>query len=510
MTTTPLTLFVLLLGLFFFLCTVSSSSSYPVSLHGYRQCNPNLCHNGGTCVYNSFSKPFCRCPPRYAGHLCEHTNPCFAANRCMNGGTCQTITSPHSPPTFKCLCPLGFSASLCEVEEPNVCLQTRPCENGGRCVLKGDVDNFECQCAPGWRGPRCEEADNCVSQPCRNGAICHSHSNGTATSAFGFVGYTCDCAPGFRGPTCGEDIDECAEQGSAKACNQNGVCINTPGSYRCNCEQDYTGQFCETRYVPCQVNPCLSGGDCVPHYSTSTYKCVCPTGFTGHNCEINVDDCGGHLCQNGGSCVDGVNTYSCACPANFSGPYCSQDVDECSLRPHVCQNGATCANTNGGFACICVNGWTGPTCGENIDDCSNQPCFNGATCHDRVGSFFCQCPPGKTGLLCHLEDACASNPCHAGSICDTSPLDGTYVCSCPTGYKGTDCTLDIDECQDSGSPCEHGGTCVNTPGSFKCDCALGFAGTRCEININECDSNPCQNEGTCLDERGSYRCVCMP
>lgn len=89
-------------------------------------------------------------------------------------------------------------------------------------------------------------------------------------------------------------------------------------------------------------------------------------------------------------------------------------------------------------------------------------------------------------------------------------MDGTYVCSCPAGYKGTDCMQDIDECHDSGSPCEHGGTCVNTPGSYRCDCAIGFAGARCEVNINECDSNPCQNEGTCLDERGSYRCVCMP
>ena len=61
-----------------------------------------------------------------------------------------------------------------------------------------------------------------------------------------------------------------------------------------------------------------------------------------------------------------------------------------------------------------------------------------------------------------------------------------------------------------GSPCEHGGTCVNTPGSFRCDCPIGFTGPRCEININECESNPCQNEGTCIDERGGFRCICMP
>lgn len=52
------------------------------------------------------------------------------------------------------------------------------------------------------------------------------------------------------------------------------------------------------------------------------------------------------------------------------------------------------------------------------------------------------------GLLCHLDDACASNPCHVGAICDTSPIDGTYICSCPSGFKGVDCTQDVDECEE--------------------------------------------------------------
>lgn len=61
-----------------------------------------------------------------------------------------------------------------------------------------------------------------------------------------------------------------------------------------------------------------------------------------------------------------------------------------------------------------------------------------------------------------------------------------------------------------GSPCEHNGICVNTPGSFACNCTQGFTGPRCETNINECESHPCQNEGSCLDDPGSFRCVCMP
>lgn len=115
-------------------------------------------------------------------------------------------------------------------------------------------------------------------------------------------------------------------------------------------------------------------------------------------------------------------------------------------RPAICQNGATCTNSHGGYSCICVNGWTGADCSVNIDDCVDAACFNGATCIDGVGSFNCRCTPGKTGLLCHLDDACTSHPCHADAICETSPIDGSYTCSCAQGYKGTNCSQDIDEC----------------------------------------------------------------
>lgn len=169
-------------------------------------------------------------------------------------------------------------------------------------------------------------------------------------------------------------------------------------------------------------------------------------GFQGKNCEENIDDCPGNMCQNGGTCVDGVNAYHCKCSPSFTGEYCETDVDECVQQPTICKNGATCTNTHGGYNCICVNGWNGPDCSNNIDDCVDAACFNGATCIDGVGSFYCRCTPGKTGLLCHLDDACTSNPCHADAICDTSPINGSFTCSCAMGYKGIDCSEDIDEC----------------------------------------------------------------
>ena len=194
--------------------------------------------------------------------------------------------------------------------------------------------------------------------------------------------------------------------------------------------------------------------------------------------QVNRDDCRGHLCQHGSKCRDGVNTYYCDCPVNWTGEYCGQDVNECATS-QPCQNHGTCQNTEGGYECICVNGFEGVNCELNSDECANSPCQNGGTCHDKVGRYECECPPGKTGLLCHLEDECARNPCNVGARCDTDKVSGKAVCSCPSGYTGATCDQDINECRGVGTPCEHGGKCVNTPGSFRCDCQTGYTGPRC-------------------------------
>lgn len=50
------------------------------------------------------------------------------------------------------------------------------------------------------------------------------------------------------------------------------------------------------------------------------------------------------------------------------------------------------------------------------------------------------------GLLCHIDDACISNPCKMGAQCDTNPVNGKFNCNCASGYKGSTCAEDIDEC----------------------------------------------------------------
>uniref|UniRef100_A0A673GGX8 Neurogenic locus notch homolog protein 2-like n=1 Tax=Sinocyclocheilus rhinocerous TaxID=307959 RepID=A0A673GGX8_9TELE len=392
-------------------------------------------------------------------------------------------------------CRPGYIGLLCQHLDP---CHRSPCLNGAACKsqVANGIPQFTCVCQRGFRGQDCSLIDACATNPCANGARCTNWNNH----------YNCSCPPGYQGKNCRNDIDECRKPGK---CLNGGICMNTHGSFRCECLAGYSGHTCEVPTQPCAPSQCLNGGTC-HQTGDHTYECACLPGFRGHNCEENMDDCPGHKCMNGGICVDGVNTYNCQCLPEWTGQYCAEDVNECLMQPNACHNGGTCFNTIGGHTCVCVNGWTGDDCSENIDDCATAVCFNGATCHDRVASFFCECPVGKTGLLCHLDDACVSNPCNEGAVCDTNPLNGRAICTCPAGFVGGACNQDMDECSIGANPCEHFGKCVNTEGSFQCQCGRGYTGPRCEIDINECLSMPCQNDATCLDRIGEFTCICMP
>lgn len=81
------------------------------------------------------------------------------------------------------------------------------------------------------------DIDECQQEGGLNGHHCHSN-----TKCVNTVGsYVCECLPGYRRVdkfNCAE-IDECSS-GDHK-CDVHADCINTQGSYHCVCKEGYMG-----------------------------------------------------------------------------------------------------------------------------------------------------------------------------------------------------------------------------------------------------------------------------
>lgn len=88
----------------------------------------------------------------YVGEYCQHLNPCITGTgpRCQNGGSCDVVITNTSSPKFICRCPIGFTASLCEIHQSSAC-DSNPCRNGGTCMLT-TLKEFTCACALGFTG----------------------------------------------------------------------------------------------------------------------------------------------------------------------------------------------------------------------------------------------------------------------------------------------------------------------------------------------------------------------
>jgi len=193
-----------------------------------------------------------------------------------------------------------------------------------------------------------------------------------------------------------EEVNEC-ELGTA-ACSQQ--CINTDGSYRCQCFDGYH----------------LDGDD--------------------HNC-LDIDECqiGAPGCW--GNCINTLGSYRCKCDIGFkevmNQTRCA-DIDECQFQNGGCSN--ICINTKGSFECRCHSGYVARdprsfTCVDQ-NECETSPCDN--LCVNTPGSFQCMCDPGyklvnKTKCV-DVDECLTDSQCQ--QQCTNTP--GSYICTCTDGY----------------------------------------------------------------------------
>ena len=58
--------------------------------------------------------------------------------------------------------------------------------------------------------------------------------------------------------------------------------------------------------------------------------------------------------------------------------------------------------------------------------------------------------------------------------------------------------------------CQNNATCVNEGWRKTCNCLTGWTGTLCDQDLDECASGPCQNKGECTQGTiGEISCSCL-
>ncbi|XP_003509916.1 protein delta homolog 1 isoform X1 [Cricetulus griseus] len=201
-----------------------------------------------------------------------------------------------------------------------------------------------------------------------------------------------------------------------------------------------------------------------------------------------------------GFCEDG---NVCRCQPGWEGPQC----DQCITSPG-CVNGV-CEEP---WQCICKNGWDGDLCDIEMPACTSTPCANNGTCVDlEKGQYECSCAPGFSGKDCQNKAGpCVINgsPCqHGGACVDDEGRASHASCLCPPGFSGNFCEIIDNSC--TPNPCENDGVCTDIGGDFRCRCPAGFVDKTCSRPVSSCASGPCLNGGTCLQHtQVSYECLC--
>ncbi|XP_038069380.1 fibrillin-1-like isoform X2 [Patiria miniata] len=522
---------------------------------------------------NTYGNYMCMCKEGFAFQLINRRLICKERNQCVAQGlVCdQNAYCDETGAIAKCVCNEGYvgDGQTCLVVDINEC-ETGEYECHANATCINTPGSYQCQCKPGFvgDGQTCVPVDQttCSDRPCFQGVRCFDipiRGDIDLGSVTVIKRYQCgECPRGYEGDgeTCA-DRNECEE--GTFLCHRDAACVNTAGSYRCECKEGFAGdgRVC----IPldprtCADGPCFPGVDCedIPLQRIlnsrnwrqldiiKLFRCgPCPSGYQGdgENCQ-DIDECARRLdnCHADATCINTPGSYQCVCNPGFAG-----DGTLCvPIDPRVCAdlpcfNGRVpcrdlalqdvlqtidLANTAliKLFECgSCPEGYfgDGETC-RDIDECALNlfECHQNATCINTEGGYQCLCDPGYVGdgKRCRQIDptTCRDNPCFSGVVCTDIPLDRNnidldstevvklYACGrCPPGYRGdgVNC-VDIDECAEGLFSCNENATCVNVPGTYDCVCKDGFFGdgqTCIPLDPRTCADQPCFEGVECTE-----------
>uniref|UniRef100_A0A674JPJ0 Fibrillin 2 n=1 Tax=Terrapene triunguis TaxID=2587831 RepID=A0A674JPJ0_9SAUR len=213
-----------------------------------------------------------------------------------------------------------------------------------------------------------------------------------------------------------------------------------------------------------------SNGHCIN--TDGSFRCECPMGY-------NLDYTGVH-CQ----CLKFINLkYHLACVPVLLSLY----ENECRTKPGICENGR-CVNIIGSYRCECNEGFQSSPSGTECLGKLISLAYISRFCFAEVLQTMCQMASSSRNLVTKSE-CCCDGGRGWGNQCELCPLPGTtqYKKLCPHGPGYTtdgrgNCGKNIDECKVMPNLCRNG-QCINTMGSFRCFCKVGYtteiSGTSC-------------------------------
>ncbi|XP_055860776.1 mucin-4-like isoform X7 [Biomphalaria glabrata] len=441
------------------------------------------------------------------------STPCNCSDICKTDGTCACLS--------------GYELDSTKLK----CQDVDECNNGNKpCsqLCQNTIGGFKCSCFNGFKldadGVSCKKCSNpYYGKDCASQCVCNGL--GTCDNVKG-----CICNKGWTGTNCNNDVDECTT--TLDACPGGQICINTIGSYTCNCPSGYS----KVNGTCIDIDECadvlthncsLSVEDCINN--KGGFSCVCRSGYARNAQNIceDIDECAKHTDNCEQRCENIPGKFNCYCRYGYrlkaDRASCVEEKDVCKSVGSTlnCSQSCTVDWTTNVASCFCKIGYdlVGTEQCVDQDECKfNNLCSYKAGCINTPGSFNCSCPAGqildndgrscvacgsgKWGINCANDCACSS---FGSSSCDAK-----IGCICKAGLTGQYCDKDVDECTSGLLKCTSTENCVNTYGSALCQCIDGYTrvGDGCQ-DINECafaTTNNCDQ--LCENFVGGYVCKC--
>ncbi|TGZ60509.1 hypothetical protein CRM22_008469 [Opisthorchis felineus] len=270
-------------------------------------CASGPCLHGGTCTPGSqpgsTAAYTCHCPALFHGHHCERTSDACLLQPCQNGGSCQALLGPSLAKTpansglaaYRCVCPAGVSGLHCELLHETIPAHGSEAQKGSWPSGPGCHSARLILQYSRLTGPRI--SPNAAQWIHSTFPLAQSHASSSSSASVCLnsgvclespSGPYCSCPAGWQGARCEHDVNECqladlifSRQRSSNTpiadsvqlklseshgvsagglCSPfevgRGVCVNTPGSYQCNCSLGFGGRYCQTKtLIPITPDP---------------------------------------------------------------------------------------------------------------------------------------------------------------------------------------------------------------------------------------------------------------